>query len=81
MTLTTATPVVPNPEFPELTVADRCDSCGAQAFLRWYKGDSDLLTCSHHGNKYEAGLIVQGFNVYQDARETLNSKPSPSANV
>ncbi len=62
-------------------MADRCDSCGAQAFLRWYKGVSDLLTCAHHGNKHEAQFIVQGFNVYEDARDKLNSKPSPSANA
>jgi hypothetical protein len=31
-----------------LTVADRCDSCGAQAYV-WVNGVSgDLLFCAHH---------------------------------
>lgn len=34
-----------------LDINDRCDSCGAQAFV-WVKGNSgDLMFCGHHYNK------------------------------
>ena len=35
----------------QLNVSDRCDSCGAQAYV-WVNGVSgDLLFCGHHYNK------------------------------
>jgi hypothetical protein len=40
-----------------LTVADRCDRCGAQAYVRAVLvGGGDLLFCAHHGRKYEEKL-------------------------
>jgi hypothetical protein len=34
---------------PELTAADRCDRCGAQAYVRVVlSSGSDLLFCAHH---------------------------------
>ncbi len=40
----------------ELTAADRCDSCGAQAYIRVSIGESELLFCAHHGKKYQDKL-------------------------
>lgn len=38
---------------PTLTAADRCDRCGAQAFIRARLGsDQDLLFCAHHGREH-----------------------------
>lgn len=35
----------------QLNASDRCDSCGAQAYV-WVNGVSgDLLFCAHHYNK------------------------------
>lgn len=44
----TATPV----EAPvnALTAEDRCDVCGAQAYIRVTLATGDLLFCGHHGN-------------------------------
>lgn len=39
-----------------LSALDRCDSCGAQAYVRASLGGSDLLFCAHHANKHEAKL-------------------------
>lgn len=40
-----------------LTVADRCDKCGAQAFMRAvFPGGGELLFCGHHGREYAAAL-------------------------
>lgn len=42
---------------PDLTVADRCDRCGAQAYVRVTLGEGlELLFCAHHGRKYEEKL-------------------------
>ena len=34
-----------------LTAADRCDSCGAQAYIAAEVNGSELLFCAHHGRK------------------------------
>ncbi len=36
-------------ELPALTVADRCDICGAQAYIRVVLATGDLVFCGHHG--------------------------------
>lgn len=40
-----------------LTTADRCDRCGAQAYVlvRLLSG-GELLFCAHHAKQYESGL-------------------------
>jgi hypothetical protein len=40
----------------QLTASDRCDSCGAQAYIRVAIGSSELLFCGHHGKKYQDKL-------------------------
>jgi hypothetical protein len=36
-----------------LTAADRCDRCGAQAYVRvTLPGGSELLFCAHHGKEH-----------------------------
>ena len=35
-----------------LTAADRCDACGAQAYIIAVVNGSELLYCAHHGRKY-----------------------------
>ncbi len=42
----------------QLTSADRCDSCGAQAYIRVSIGDSELLFCAHHGRKHQEKLAA-----------------------
>ncbi|GEP47721.1 hypothetical protein FVP74_11340 [Microbacterium saccharophilum] len=39
-----------------LSAADRCDSCGAQAYIAAEVNGSELLFCAHHGRKYEEKL-------------------------
>ena len=34
----------------ELTAADRCDACGAQAYVRVELATGELLFCAHHAN-------------------------------
>lgn len=41
----------------QLNASDRCDSCGAQAYV-WVSGVSgDLLFCAHHYNKIMSNAV------------------------
>ena len=47
------TAVAPTP----LTASDRCDRCGAQAYIRaTLPVGGELLFCAHHGKKYQEKL-------------------------
>lgn len=48
----TATPPAPT----TLTNADRCDRCGAQAYVRAVLPTGDLLFCAHHAKEHEPKL-------------------------
>ena len=39
-----------------LEVSDRCDACGAQAYIRVGLSTGELLFCAHHGNANKAKL-------------------------
>jgi hypothetical protein len=40
-----------------LTAADRCDRCGAQAYIRVVLvTGGELLFCAHHGKRYSEAL-------------------------
>lgn len=69
MTQTTADhPVIENREVAPLSAFDRCDSCGAQAYIRVSIGESELLFCAHHGRRYQEKLqtIATGWHDESD---------------
>lgn len=39
-----------------LNATDRCDSCGAQAYIAATVNGTELLFCAHHGRKGEEKL-------------------------
>lgn len=43
-------------EAPQLTALDRCDACGAQAYIRATLESGELLFCAHHGAKVKDKL-------------------------
>ncbi len=52
---------------PELTASDRCDRCGAQAYVRVVlAGGGDLLFCAHHAKRYEDGLRKVAIDVIDE---------------
>lgn len=55
---------------------DRCDRCGAQAFVQVTSRTSgyDLLLCGHHFNRHESRLVEGGW-IVDDQRERINSLP------
>ena len=62
-----------------LALTDRCDRCGAQAFVRALFAVGELTFCGHHGRAFLPALERQALYVC-DGTELINAKPSPSAN-
>ena len=63
-----------------LNHSDRCDACGAQAFI-WVNmpnSKNGLLYCGHHFNKYEAKLREYAIEIF-DERYKINLKASSSS--
>ena len=58
---------------PPLAAADRCDRCGAQAYIRvTLPSGGELLFCAHHGRAHETKLREVSTS-YQDQSELLVS--------
>ncbi|NJP66373.1 DUF7455 domain-containing protein [Streptomyces spiramenti] len=71
---TVLTPATP------LTAADRCDRCGAQAYLRVVLvSGGELLFCAHHGRKFSPELQKIAAEI-QDETEKLTATPEPANN-
>ena len=64
----------------DLSKADRCDRCTAQAFVVARQDGMMLLFCGHHYARNEVALDEQGFTI-DDFRHLINAKPSVSANA
>ncbi|KNC20384.1 hypothetical protein AC792_01005 [Arthrobacter sp. RIT-PI-e] len=61
----------------ELTALDRCDRCGAQAYVRAVLQSSggELLFCGHHARAVEANLKPLT-SEWQDETQRLHQKPA-----
>ncbi|GAA1973059.1 hypothetical protein GCM10009817_11600 [Terrabacter lapilli] len=60
---------------PELTVADRCDRCGAQAYIRArLVSGGELLFCAHHGREHLPALKDKALDI-RDETDRLNEVP------
>lgn len=53
-----------------LTTADRCDRCGAQAYVRVLLTSGELLFCGHHARAHAAAYLDVAVSV-QDESERL----------
>lgn len=54
----------------ELTALDRCDACGARAWVRAVMKTSELLFCGHHASEHIDALRESAIFV-QDDREAM----------
>jgi hypothetical protein len=63
--------VAENTDLPSLTAADRCDICGAQAFIRVVLSSGDLVFCGHHGTANKDKLKPIAIS-WQDETNKLN---------
>jgi len=57
-------------EIPALTAFDRCDLCGAQAYVRVTVSTGELLFCAHHGAKFKDKLAPTAL-AWHDETERL----------
>ncbi|MFL6025848.1 MAG: hypothetical protein ACJ72G_13855 [Friedmanniella sp.] len=54
-------------EGAELTAADRCDRCGAQAYVRvTLSSGFDLLFCAHHGKEHADKLRQVALEIHDE---------------
>ncbi len=61
---------------PALTAADRCDRCGAQAYLRVeLQSGGELLFCAHHAREHGDKLREVAANVHDETHK-LTGTPS-----
>jgi ribosomal protein L37E len=61
----------------KLKMSDRCDRCGAQAFVIVKLVAGELYFCGHHFNKYDEALNKVSFEVI-DERDTINATSQSS---
>lgn len=50
---------IDTPTTPQLSALDRCDACGAQAYVRVTMPTGELYFCAHHATKHKAKLESQ----------------------
>jgi ribosomal protein L37E len=69
------TPIAASP----LTATDRCDRCGAQAYVRaTLESGLDLLFCAHHWYENETRMREIGADIH-DELDRLSAVPATAA--
>jgi len=59
-----------------LTAADRCDRCGARAYVRVVlPGGGELLFCAHHGRAHEAALRAREAEIHDESHALAETPP------
>jgi hypothetical protein len=59
-----------------LTATDRCDRCGARAYVRvMLPGGGELLFCGHHGRAHAPALRAAEAEIH-DQSEALEETPA-----
>ncbi|WP_052450550.1 DUF7455 domain-containing protein [Actinomyces polynesiensis] len=64
-----ATSMLERPEpvdAPALTAADRCDYCGARAWVRVTLASGQLLFCAHHARQHMEALRSTALSIQDD---------------
>lgn len=56
-------------EEKSLTTADRCDACGAQAYVRVVMSYGELQFCGHHANMHLDKLEENAINIIDQRSE------------
>ncbi|MGL5828167.1 MAG: DUF7455 domain-containing protein [Angustibacter sp.] len=63
-----------------LTTADRCDRCGAQAYVRvMLASGGELLFCAHHGREHTAALTTLSAVIHDESDRLLASSSTGAA--
>ena len=56
-----------------LKIADRCDRCGAQAFVLATGVSGELMFCGHHYHKYEYAITQWAYKIVNEI-DNINLK-------
>ena len=56
-----------------LSALDRCDSCGAQAYVRVTLATGELLFCAHHASKFKEKLFPTALNWHDESSRLFES--------
>jgi hypothetical protein len=67
-----------------LTAADRCDRCGAQAYVRvTLPAGSELSFCAHHGREYAPKLRELDAEILDESErlDAVQTAPAVSAGL
>ena len=61
-----------------LTAVDRCDRCGAQAYIRVVLASGgELLFCAHHGRQYDDGLRAVAADIQDETDKLAPAAAAP----
>ena len=55
-----------------LTATDRCDRCGAQAYMRVQLSSGELLFCAHHAREHGDKLREIAVNVVDETEKLVS---------
>lgn len=62
-----------------LTAADRCDRCGAQAYVRVVlSSGGELLFCAHHGRKHQDKLREVAADITDETARLTTAGADPA---
>ena len=61
-------------ELPSLTSLDRCDSCGAQAYVRATMSTGELLFCAHHAAQFKDKLSTTALEWHDESYRLLDEQ-------
>jgi hypothetical protein len=57
-----------------LTAADRCDRCGARAYVQvLLPGGLELLFCGHHHRQYASALTKIAVEIHDETRQLVRA--------
>ena len=57
-----------------LSAADRCDRCGAQAYVRVALAGGELLFCAHHGAKVKEKLAPTALEWHDESSRLTDDR-------
>ena len=62
-------------EATPLNALDRCDRCGAQAYVRaTLASGGELMFCAHHGKEYAEKLSQVAIKIQDETEKLVESK-------
>jgi len=57
----------------QLSALDRCDSCGAQAYVRVTMTTGQLFFCAHHGTQFKEKLSATALEWHDESARLLEN--------